>query len=429
MTFKIDDRTFETTLTTGTGTLALVGAQPGYQTFVAGVGDGNTTYYAITDGTDFEIGIGTVTDASTDTLSRDTVISSTNGDAKVNWGAGSKNVFVGLPLSRITSLVDPAQSSGIVARTAANTYAARTITGSSEISVANGDGVSDNPTISFPMSTVTQAVAEAGVATQRQIWTAQRVKQAIGALSLSLVRSARTSNTILTPSDNSTLIDITSGTFTQTFQAATTLTSGWFIYYRNAGTGVVTLDPNSAELIDGASTLIMYPGDVRLIQCTGSAFNTIRIEAGTIVGGVRSKQQQDTGNGTGSTKTNLRRFTTTRVTTGTAITYADSAADGATWTINEPGYYFMYYSDQVAADSDLTIAISRNVTANTGPTAIATVDRLGIMDTNATGIFVFYISAIEYLEKDDVLRAHITAGVPSVGILASFGIEKITHGS
>ena len=90
-----------------------------------------------------------------------------------------------------------------------------------------------------------------------------------------LVRSVRTSNTILAAADVSTLIDITSGTFSQTFTAAATLGSGWFCYIRNSGTGDITLDPNASELIDGLTSFIMYPNECRLVQCTGTAFNTV----------------------------------------------------------------------------------------------------------------------------------------------------------
>lgn len=90
-----------------------------------------------------------------------------------------------------------------------------------------------------------------------------------------VIRSARTSNTILVAADAATLIDITSGTFSQTFTAATTLASGWWCYLRNAGTGDITVDPNGAELIDGLTTYVMYPGECRLVQCDGTGFNSI----------------------------------------------------------------------------------------------------------------------------------------------------------
>lgn len=93
------DRVKETSTTTGTGTLNLAGAVSGYQNFVAGVATGNSCYYAIVnrDAAEWEVGIGTVTDASPDTLSRTTVMASSNAGALVNFSAGTKDVFVTIP--------------------------------------------------------------------------------------------------------------------------------------------------------------------------------------------------------------------------------------------------------------------------------------------------------------------------------------------
>ena len=76
MALVIKDRVKETTTTTGTGTLTLAGAFSGFESF-AEIGDTNTTYYSCTDGTDFEVGIGTYTLSGT-TLSRDTIFESTS---------------------------------------------------------------------------------------------------------------------------------------------------------------------------------------------------------------------------------------------------------------------------------------------------------------------------------------------------------------
>ncbi len=89
-----------------------------------------------------------------------------------------------------------------------------------------------------------------------------------------LIRSARTSNTILGAADSGSFVDITGGTFSQTFAAVATLGNGWWAYVRNSGTGDVTLDPNSTELIDGVSTYIMYPGETRLVFCDGTALHS-----------------------------------------------------------------------------------------------------------------------------------------------------------
>lgn len=99
MALVLADRIKETTATTGTGTLTLTGAQAGFQSF-ASVGDGNTTYYAIqhTVLNEFEVGIGTYT-ASGTTLSRDTVLASSNAGSLVNFSSGVKVAFVTIPES------------------------------------------------------------------------------------------------------------------------------------------------------------------------------------------------------------------------------------------------------------------------------------------------------------------------------------------
>lgn len=98
MALVIKDRVKETTTTTGTGTYTLAGAEAGFQAF-SSIGDGNTTYYSVTDSGDWEVGIGTYT-ASGTTLARTTILSSSNGDAAVNWTAGSKIIFVTQPSSK-----------------------------------------------------------------------------------------------------------------------------------------------------------------------------------------------------------------------------------------------------------------------------------------------------------------------------------------
>ena len=102
MAFVINDRVKETSTDTGTGTFDLGGAADGFETFVAGIGNSNITYYAIVHATEdeWEVGYGTVTDASTDTLSR-TAITSSNSDSLVNFSSGTKSVFCTMPASKV----------------------------------------------------------------------------------------------------------------------------------------------------------------------------------------------------------------------------------------------------------------------------------------------------------------------------------------
>ncbi len=100
MPLVLKDRVKESSTTTGTGTLTLGGAASGFQSFAV-IGNGNTTYYAIVDSASgaFEVGIGTYTSSGT-TLSRDTVLESSNAGALVDFAAGSKDVFVTYPAER-----------------------------------------------------------------------------------------------------------------------------------------------------------------------------------------------------------------------------------------------------------------------------------------------------------------------------------------
>jgi hypothetical protein len=107
MALVINDRVRETSTTSGTGTLNLAGAVTGFRTFVDGIGNSNTTYYAIfEEGTNlFEIGIGTVTDATPDTLARDTVLSNSSGNtSKITFSGGTLSVFCTMPASKTVYL-------------------------------------------------------------------------------------------------------------------------------------------------------------------------------------------------------------------------------------------------------------------------------------------------------------------------------------
>ena len=183
MALVIADRVKETTTTTGTGTINLAGAASGFQSFVSGVGTTNTTYYAITDANGaWEIGIGTVTDASPDTLSRTTILASSTG-AKLSLSTGTHTVFGTYPADAAVHLdagvnltyggvviASGSDADGAVQSTTAltngqlligrtgNTPSTATLTGGTGVDVTNASG---SITVYLDLSELTTSTSDA----------------------------------------------------------------------------------------------------------------------------------------------------------------------------------------------------------------------------------------------------------------------------
>lgn len=146
----------------------------------------------------------------------------------------------------------------------------------------NGSGTTDpslDSTNWTPLTgaipTASQAEMEAGTEAGLRAMSPLRVKQAIFSLApKEIKRSSRVSNNALAASDIGSWIDL-NGAFTQTFSPCADLKNGWYCYIGNSGTGDITLDPNGSETIDGLTSYVMYPGEVRLIQCDGSELRSI----------------------------------------------------------------------------------------------------------------------------------------------------------
>jgi Head domain of trimeric autotransporter adhesin len=261
MALVLKDRVKETTTTTGTGTYTLAGAATGYQSFSV-IGNGNTTYYTVADSTNWEVGIGTYTSAGT-TLSRDTILASSNAGSAVSWGVGSKDVFVVYPAGRSvyvdgssitpgTTATLPAISGGtgqtsytdgqlLIGNSTGNTLTKSTLTAGSGITVTNGAGsitIAASPTLTFNNQTTAYTVVSG---------------------------------------DNGKIINCTSGTFTVALTAAATLGSGfncWIWNTSSTATDVITIDPSGAETIDGRSTLTLRRGEGMQVVCNGTNWDT-----------------------------------------------------------------------------------------------------------------------------------------------------------
>lgn len=181
----------------------------------------------------------------------------------------------------VTVVVRPHAASGATPTLAVDTMTARPIRRQDGLQIGTNELVADSTyTMTYRASDTSWYIQGAALPSISGVGGQfLRVNVAATAFEFATVggitRVVRTSNTALTASNSGNLIDITSGTFTQTFNACSALGSGWLCYIRNSGTGDVTLDPNASELIDGLSSFVMYPGEVRLIQCDGSALNSI----------------------------------------------------------------------------------------------------------------------------------------------------------
>jgi hypothetical protein len=156
MALVISDRVKETTTTTGTGTLTLAGAITGFETFTANLSDGDTTYYACTDNTDFEVGLGTFT-ASGTTLARTTILASSNSGSAVNWGAGTRTVFCTLPAAKTVFL----DGSNV-----ANISNLKLASGATVTAILDEDGLSSDSATSLATQQSIKAYVDAQVTAQ-----------------------------------------------------------------------------------------------------------------------------------------------------------------------------------------------------------------------------------------------------------------------
>lgn len=207
MALVVADRVQETTNTTGTGTLTLAGASSGFQSFTA-IGNGNTTYYAIVSGTDWEVGLGTYTSAGT-TLSRDTVLaSSAGGVTKISVTAGA-TVFATYPAGKAIYT----DASGNVI--ALGTVSSGTWQGTAVGLAYGGTGKASAPAANANLMGFT-STATAGATT--------------------------------TLTNTSSYYQVFTGTLNQTVQlpATSTLAAGWSFHIVNNSTGTLTVQTATA---------------------------------------------------------------------------------------------------------------------------------------------------------------------------------------
>jgi len=294
MALVIKDRVKETTTTTGTGTFNLAGAVSGFEGFIQ-VGDGNTTYYVCTDNTDFEIGIGTFTDGSPDTLSRDTILQSSNSDNKVNWSAGTRTIFCTYPADK--AVVEDASNNingtfvgNITGDVTGNADTATTLETAREINGTSFNG-SANITVTAAAGTLTGSTLNSGV-------TASSLTS-LGTLASNLNLGGQD---IVTTTSNQDIDLAAHGTGKVVIKGNTNQGAIKLNCEANSHGQTIIAAPHS-ESANNTLTLPSTGGDARLVSATSTATLTNKSLTAPILTGSSSSAgsilfKEDTDNGT-----------------------------------------------------------------------------------------------------------------------------------
>jgi hypothetical protein len=245
MALVVYDRVQETTTTSGTGAITLLGAVSGFQSFAV-VGNSNTTYYTITDGAQWEVGIGTYS-TSGPTLARTTVLSNSNGNTSpITLSGGTAQVFVTYTAEKSVNL-DASGNVTPLGTIASGTWQGTTVGvsyGGTGVTASSGGNsvvlrdANQNTSLNNIFRNITSTVSAAGT-------------------------------TVLTAASSFT--QVLTGTTTQTFQLpdATTLTNGASFQFNNNSTGALSIVNNGS----GAVATVPAGGATQLFLTSTSTAN------------------------------------------------------------------------------------------------------------------------------------------------------------
>ena len=419
MALVVYDRVQETTTTSGTGSVTLLGAVSGFQSFAV-VGNGNTTYYTITDGAAWEVGIGTYS-TSGPTLARTTVLSNSNGNTTpITLSGGLTQVFVTYPSEKSVNL-DASGNVTPLGTISSGTWQGTTVgvsyggTGVTTSSGANSVVLRDanqNTTINNIFRNTTSTVSAGGT-------------------------------TVLTAASSYT--QVLTGTTTQTYQLpdATTLANGASFQFNNNSTGLLTIINNGS----GAVATVAAGGATQLFLTSTSTSNgtwdvhgfipenilwgtnSLYLNSDVITGGTWNGGTIDTPYG----GTGLTSFTTN----GALYATSTSSLTSGTLPVNAGGTGQTSYTDgqllignstgNTLTKASLTAGTGISITPGSGSISIASTVTSGITITNDTTT-----NATRFIMFDDVTSGTVT-GVnvsstkltfnPSVGTFTTPNVE------
>lgn len=226
------------------------------------------------------------------------------------------------------------------------------------------------------------------------------------------------------------LVDASVGNRVITLTSAVTLLDGWTVNIKKVDSTSNTVTIQGPQNIDGvASKVLTVQNHAVGIISNGTAFSITRDYYPPAMTAVQpfanASIRVGTVNGAGTTNTFIRRFTTVLSTTGSDITYADSATLGTTFTINTTGVYAITYNDQFTT-TNTSFGISLNSTQLTTPIgSITAANRLAISE-QVNNASPQCCSVTVVLTAGDVIRPHLQSsssnGTPA---LSSFTITRV----
>jgi hypothetical protein len=311
MAFIVQDRVQETSTSVGTGTITLAGAVTGYQSFAV-IGNLNTTYYTIADqaGSNWEVGVGTYYLANT-SLARTTILSSSNSNAAVTFGPGTKSVFVTYPAEQAV-YADPSNITTITNFVSSNVL----ITGGT-ISGANFTGLGTMSTQNA------NAVAITGGTISGTGVTSSNVTITGGTINNVSLTNVTYGGLGTMSTQNATTVAITGGTINSVAFTGGTL-NNMTIGATTANTGAFTTTTTTTLTASG--------------NATTQAFNTVNIVEPTTI------------NATGAASTINFDLTTQSI-------YYSTANATANWTVNFRGSSTATLANVLANSSTITCTL------------------------------------------------------------------------
>jgi hypothetical protein len=364
MAIVLADRVRETTTTSGTGTVTLAGAVSGYQSFAA-VGNGNTTYYTIADqsGSNWEVGIGTYTSSGT-TLSRTTVLASSNSGSLVSFGSNVKDVFVVYPAEKSVNL-DANNAVTINAPTSGTALTVSGVTGNNGTIVISAP--TDNAQIRFTDSTVAAYLGIGAFATGSWNFGTYSAHSSSWYTNNSQRVSINSSGnvTINAPSSGVALQvnGLSTGVDTLRLSASTNSAQGQMSFYVPAGQVGALIWDNSTTLTGIANSVVFGGAAAAVALQTSSSIRLLVNGSGNVTINAPSSGTALQVNGLAGTTTN-------------SVFAQFQAATGTNFTINSVGSAGSYLTTASVGDVALRAeANNLNIGAASGNTYIATASR------------------------------------------------------